>query len=99
MKIKDNDNYKIIPASEMKGEELSNWFAFCNALKFFTVFCKKKGINPDSIELDSREVSKYVEVTAGDILTNLREHGGIPLKYSLDMQSEESKDITEVQYA
>lgn len=99
MKIKDNDKYKITPASEMKGEELSNWFAFCNAIKFINVFCKKKGINADSIELDSRELSKYIETTAGDILTNLREHGGVPLKYSLDMQSEECRDISEVQYA
>lgn len=99
MKILDNDNYQIIPAAEMSTEELSNWFAFCNAIKFIGMFCKQKGIDPDTIELDSRELSKYIDVTSGDILTNLRESMGVPLKYSLDMQSEECRCIDEVQYA
>lgn len=99
MKLKDNDNYKILPAAQMSDQELANWFAFGNALKFINIFCKRKGINPDSRELDSREVQKYIETTSGDILTCLREQGAIPLKYSLDMASEECRSIEEVQYA
>lgn len=98
MKLKNNDNYHILPASEMSAQELSNWFAFCNAIKFITVFCKRKNINPDSIELDSRELSKYVEITSGDIYTSLKEKSGIPIKYSLEMDSEECRSVDEVQY-
>jgi hypothetical protein len=96
--MKDSPNYKILPANEMSLEELTNWFSFLNAIKFISVFCKKKGIDPDTIELDSREIAKYIQTTSGDILTNLQERFGVPLKYSLDPSCEEAKSIEEIQY-
>lgn len=92
------DNYPIRKADDMSLEELTNWYSFMNAIKFVSIFCKKKGIDPDTIELDSREISKYIQTTSGDILTNLKERYGVPLKYSLDASCEEARSIEELQY-
>jgi hypothetical protein len=98
MKLINSDKYCIKMASEMDDEELCNWFAFMNAVKFINSYCNKKHIDANSVDLDSREIEKYIRTTSGDILTNLREQGAIPLKYSLDASHEESKNIEEINY-
>lgn len=98
MKFINSPNYQILNANEMSNVELSNWFSFCNAIKFISLHCRQKNINPDSIELDSRELSRYIHTTAGDILTNLTERNCIPMKYSLNTKHEEAKSTDEVAY-
>ena len=98
MKFINSPKYKILDAEDMSNTELANWFSFCNAIKFISLHCRQKNINPDDIELDSRSLSKYINTTAGDILTNLKEHNAIPMKYSLDIRHEDAKNIAEVAY-
>lgn len=98
MKFINSDNYQITKAKDMSAIELANWYAFCNAIKFIAIYSKKKHINPDLIELDSREMSRYVDKVSGDILTNLKERKGIPMKYSLDMHQEDAQNMEEVAY-
>lgn len=85
-------------SKDMSLEELSNWMALCNALKFINNTSELTGKYVDEKDLNYREMLNYITSAGGDIKTCLLETKGIPLKYSLDVNLEESFDIDEVNY-
>lgn len=91
--------YPITEPERMSTKELCNWFAFCNALKFINLKEKETGSKISSQDIDTRAVTTYISEISGDISINLREKGGIPMKYSLDPTIEEAKDLEEIYYA
>jgi len=85
-------------AKEMDNIELTKWFALMNALKYVNL---GEDIYDQKIDaINAHEgICKYVESVSGDMLTYLREWGGVPYKYSLDSSDEESKQIDELDLA
>lgn len=98
MKIKKDLNYSAKSSKQMTPEIRCKYFAFLNAIKFINIGSRKRGINPDSLELDSRMMKNYINAVEGDILSCLKQKGGIPMKYSLDCNHEEAQDFGELQY-
>lgn len=98
MKLKKTPNYKPTLSKDMTTAIMCRYYAFMNAVKFVACGAKRRGIDPDSVELDSRIMKKYIDTVEGDIVTCLKAKGGIPLKYSLDPSIEESQNVTELQY-
>lgn len=92
------DNYPIKSAKKMTLEEMSRWFALCNALKFINHSSQLTGVEVAEKDIDYREVLHYIESVGGDIETCLEKNRGIPFKYSLDISLEDSLDLTEVSY-
>lgn len=92
------DNYPIKWVSEMTVPEVSRWFALCNALKFINHSSQLTGIEVKEKDIDYREILHYIESVGGDIETCLMKNRGIPYKYSLDINMEDSLDLTEVCY-
>lgn len=93
-----SDNYPIKKVEDMSSTELSRWFAFCNFIKFTSLFCKKKGIKFSEMNWNYLDVLSYIDDTSGDIKTMLKKEGAIPLKYSLQIEDEEANDIGEINY-
>ncbi len=91
--------YKAKTSKEMTRDELCRYFSFMNAVKFVGLHCRKHKIPPDSVELDSRNMLKYMKEVQGDIKMCLTTKGGIPLKYSLHAHTEESRSIEEIDYS
>ena len=89
---------KIKQVKDMSDGELCRYFSFMNAVKFVGLYCRKHQIPPDSIELDSRKMIKYMSEVQGDIQACLVKKGGIPMKYSLHAHLDESKNIEEIKY-
>lgn len=92
------DKHPVKSASNMSLQEVSNWMALCNALKFINNTCELTGKEVDEKDLDYREMLNYIGSVSGDISTCLKEKNGIPFKYSLNIDLEESSQINEVNY-
>jgi hypothetical protein len=89
---------KIRPACEMSVRELSRWFALMNMLKFINqgeLICKTK---KSEEEIHQRCMEKYIETVSGDLERSLKDHNGIPFKYSLNPNDEDSTIIEEIPY-
>lgn len=82
----------------MSEEEFCKWIALCNALKFINNTSDLTGKTIDEKDIDYREMNNYISTVSGDIGTCLKERGGVPFKYSLDISSKESLDIEELNY-
>lgn len=80
-------------------KERCNWIALCNALKFINHTSSTTGKKVDEKDIDYREMINYIESVSGDIETCLREKGGVPFKYSLVTNSEDSKEIEDLTYS
>lgn len=92
------NNYEIKPAKDMNLAEISNWMALCNALKFINNTCELTGTYVEEKDINYRELLTYIEAVAGDISTCLSATKGIPLKYSLSNDTEDSKQTEEISY-
>ncbi len=91
-----NNNLK--KAQDMPLQELSNWLALCNALKFINDKSRKCGVYVDEKDINYRELNNYIVSTSGDIATCLRETGGVPFKFSLSLENEESLDTNDLTF-
>lgn len=85
-------------ASDMSLPEIANWFSLCNGIKFINNHSNAHDIPVDENDLDGRSILNYINSVSGDIQTSLKEKGGIPFKYSLDPNHEESKNVEELYY-
>lgn len=94
-----SDRYPITDVKDMSSTELSRWFAFCNFVKFTSLMCKKKGMKFSEMNWNYLDVLRYIDDTSGDIKTMVKHHGGIPRKYSLKLDDDESNNIEEIKYA
>jgi len=94
-----SDNYPIKDVENMSLTEVSRWFAFCNFVKFSSMMCKKKGIKFSDMNWNYLDVLRYIDDTSGDIKTMVRDHGGIPRKYSLSIDDDESTNTEEIHYS
>lgn len=93
-----NDNYPIKNAKDMSLEEMSRWYALLNALKFINHTSELTGIQVKEKDIDYREISTYIDSVGGDIETHIREIRGIPFKYSLTTEDEESLNLNDLKY-
>jgi hypothetical protein len=92
------DNYPIKKAEDMNVEEVSKWMALCNALKFINHTSQLTGVVVEEKDIDYREVLHYIDSVGGDIETCLKKLKGIPFKYSLSLELEDSIDFAEINY-
>jgi hypothetical protein len=92
------DDYPIRSAREMSYEEVGKWVALCNALKFINHTSELTGKEVEEKDIDYRKMLEYITSVGGDIETCLKETKGIPFKYSLNIDYEESLDLAEVNY-
>jgi hypothetical protein len=85
-------------ASEMDTVELANWFALCNGLKFInqTSAIRNKRVLEKDIEY--RKMLEYITDASGDIATCMMITGGVPYKYSLSSNLEESWEVEDLNY-
>ena len=83
----------------MGTEEFSNWWAFCNALKFINYTSARTRKPIRERDIDCRTIINYVEDVGGDIATCLRETKGIPYKYALCSIGKEADDLQDLNYA
>ena len=93
-----SDKYPIKPANEMEMQELCNWVALCNALKFINNTSAVTGKIVNETDIVYKEMLTYIGAVSGDISTCLREADGVPFKYSLSGDSEESKQTDDLSY-
>jgi hypothetical protein len=82
----------------MDKEELSNWWALCNALKFINHTSKMRNVIVDEKDLDYREILNYISSVSGDIATCMSIRNGVPYKYSLCTDNNESFDLDDLDY-
>lgn len=92
------DKYKIHDASEMSIDEASKWIALCNALKFINTTSQTTGVEIDEKDISHGELLTYINNVSGDIKTCILEKGGIPYKYSLKTEFEESVSTEDLTY-
>ncbi len=90
--------YPIKSAKEMTNTEISNWYAFANALKFINLKSRQTKREIKELEIDARDLQRYVDEVSGDVKTNLENFGGIPFKYSLEMDNEDAQNMNEIAY-
>lgn len=97
-KIELPSEIKMKTAKQMGKEELANWFAFVNGLKFLNLAEQrlKQPLHEDDITY--KALNNYVHTTSGDILSCMHHYNGIPLKYSLDPSDDAAHQIDEVEY-
>lgn len=93
-----SDLYPVKSAYEMNNTELSNWFAFANALKFINLKSRQRRREVKELEIDARDLQRYVDEVSGDVQTNLEKFGGVPHKYSLDSSNEDAQNMNEIAY-
>lgn len=86
-------------AKEMGTQEFSNWWAFCNALKFINYTSERIRKPIQERDIDCRGIINYVEEVGGDIATCIRETAGIPYKYALCSIGKEAEDLRDLDYA
>jgi hypothetical protein len=82
----------------MNVQEVCNWMALCNALKFINHTCAITGKHVNEKDINYREMNNYISSVSGDMITCLREANGIPYKYSLSRRSEESLELSDISY-
>jgi len=92
------DHYPIHQASETSLEEMSKWMALCNGLKFINNTSATTGIEIDEKDISHNELLTYINDVSGDIRTCIKEKGGVPFKYSLSNNSDESKNTEDLTY-
>jgi hypothetical protein len=93
-----SDKYKIIPAAEMSIDEEAKWVALCNALKFINTTSQLTGVRVEEKDISHGDLLTYINNVSGDIKTCVEKMGGIPFKYSLRGNTEESKNTEELTY-
>ena len=96
--IELNSNNSLKKAAEMETEELTMWFAFCNALKFVNI---GEDIFKETVaehDIPYKAIYNYVQTVSGDIKSCLNSNGGIPMKYALESNSDEARNIEEIDY-
>ena len=96
--IELNSTNKLKSAAEMETEELTMWFAFCNALKFVNVGEDLYKETVAEHDIPYKAIYNYVQTVSGDIKACLKDSGGIPMKYALDARADESRNIEEIDY-
>lgn len=97
LKLSNKDN-ALKSASEMDTRELSTWIAFCNGLKFINLGESSYDQEVQEKDIPYSAILNYTQTVSGDIRRCLDENGGIPMKYSLDSSSEESRNIQEIEF-
>jgi hypothetical protein len=95
MKIKNKESSLN---EKMNEQEFCNWLALCNALKFINNTSVLTGKFVDEKDIHYREMINYINAVSGDIATCLREKGGVPFKYSLDISLKESLETEDLTY-
>lgn len=86
------------PSRDMDTVELSNWWALCNALKFINHTSKARNVIIDEKDLDYREILNYISSVSGDIATCIDAAYGVPFKYSLFSDTEDSYNTDDLSY-
>jgi len=81
--------------------ELTRWYAYMNAVKFAAaqekrLLSQKKKLK--NFDLPWIKTVEYIDDVAGDLALSLKEKGGIPYKYSLDLSDEDATNTNEIEY-
>lgn len=90
-------------STEMNTDELCRWFAFANAVKFtylhdVQMFKRRKTKKVKQSDLPWLKTTEYIDEVSGDFEKCLKEKGGIPLKYSLNLAEDDAKVASEIEY-
>lgn len=86
-------------ASQMNKTELCRWFAMMNMMKFINLGEKLCGVETIEESIPHNCLLKYVNEVSGDLEIYLKEFGGIPFKYSLDITHADSEIVEELDIA
>ena len=87
-----------IPANEMNNRQLTNWFAFANALKFINIGQSRFDTDISEGNISYSALVNYTKTVSGDIAQCLKQYRGIPMKYSLDLNEEDALNYEEITY-
>jgi hypothetical protein len=93
-----NETLKETEKEPLTDQELVNWFAFANALKFINAGEEiyNKNINEENIAY--KAILTYTQTTSGDIEQYLKFKKGVPMKYSLSTSHCDSLSMEEISY-
>jgi len=94
----ESDSTNATPSRTMSNTELTMWFAFANAMKFVNIGEDIYKQDVPEHDIPYKAIYNYVQTVSGDIRVCLDANGGIPMKYALFSDTDESRNVEEIDY-
>lgn len=93
-----SDDRHTRSSKHMDRVEFSNWWALCNALKFINQTSQARNVTVMEKDIEYRGLLGYISSVSGDIQTCIKKVGGVPYKYSLLSDEDDSYNTNDLSY-